>query len=67
MFRVHVSGRLLIDPTTQITTRATGLVLRIDDDARPEFWLTVSIDADTLANLAALVAAGTDHSQEAQK
>jgi hypothetical protein len=66
MVTVKVEGRQLVAPVTAVITTAEGVSLRIDDERRPEFWLSVFIPADTLALVAQLVADGTEHHEEAQ-
>lgn len=39
----EVKGRLIRKPVVQIKPSADGVLIRVDDDANPEFWLEVRL------------------------
>jgi hypothetical protein len=47
--RCMVHGRDLKQPTATLTVYQDGVAsIRVDDDARPEFWLTVELTREQL-------------------
>lgn len=46
---ITLKGRGLTTPTCQLTITAHALVLRVDDDTNPEFWLEAFIPVEDLA------------------
>lgn len=48
-----ITGRGVKSPTLEIASDASGVTLRVDDDERPEFWLSVWISREQLVDMLA--------------
>lgn len=47
----QVKGRDLQEPVASIGFTGRGVLLRIDDNRRPEFWLAIELSTDELRRL----------------